>query len=94
MQSWADIWKSRTLKSLPVDPQHVDYVLEHGTQNLYLNRSTQSLEWLQQNGVCIDTIQAERSTIKQAGRGTLPLRFVLLFLVHFCMPCSLFPLHE
>jgi hypothetical protein len=85
--SLADIWQSRTLKTLPWDPQHVDYVLEHGTQFLYQNRSIQSLEWLQENGICIDTIQAGHSTIQQAGRGEL-VAFVLFFALSFCIACS------
>jgi hypothetical protein len=84
IQSLADIWQSRTLKTLPLEPQHVDYVLEHGTQLLYQNRSIQSLEWLQKNGICIDTIQAKRSTIPQAGRGKMVRSSSTPYCLHSC----------
>jgi hypothetical protein len=74
MQSLAGIWKSRTLKTLPENPQHLDYVFKYGTANLHYNRSIRSLTWLEENGLCMDHIRPGVSKIEQAGRGGFAAR--------------------
>lgn len=71
------IWtESRFLHALPNDLESVDEALEHGLRSLFQNNATRSVEWLQQNGACIDNIIAGRSTIPTAGRGAFAQRFM------------------
>lgn len=69
-----EIWRSRSLLTLPENATHVDYLMEHGTQYMHYNRSIRSLEWLEQNGLCADNIKPGNSTLQQAGRGALATR--------------------
>lgn len=65
---------SRGLAALPSHHERVEAVVEVGTAQQYFNRSIQTLEWLEENGKCIDNIQPGLSKIPQAGRGAFASR--------------------
>jgi len=72
-----DVWPSRTLNALPGDADSVDRIAEKGgTSWLNYNRSIRSLEWLEEHGVCMDSIETRPSTVRQAGRGAFARRFI------------------
>ena len=76
MTKLASVWPSRTLNALPENAALVDPVAEKGTSLQHYNRSIRSLEWLDENGYCMDHLVPGESTIPQAGRGAFAKRFI------------------
>ena len=79
----ADLWEliigsefeTRTINALPRNVSRLDSIMENGGaawQNY--DRSIRDIEWLEQNGQCMDNIRPGKSTIPQAGRGAFATR--------------------
>ena len=66
--------ESRSLNALPKFASDIGAALEEGVTSL--KREIRSPEWLKENGECLDNIQPQPSTIKQAGRGAFATRFM------------------
>ena len=66
-------------RALPERYEDLDETFKHGTarQSVGGQSSIRSQEWLEENGMCIDTMYANISTVPQAGRGAFAKRFVL-----------------
>lgn len=77
MNNMSSRWPSRTLNALPRNPGIVDEIAEIGTTQIDYKRSIRSLDWLQQNGRCMDNLYAKPSLIDQAGRGAFARRKIL-----------------
>ena len=79
-----DIWqmilqssfKSRPLAALPISSKAADRATEVGLKQAELEGSIRSLDWLHENGKCMDNIKPGKSTIPQAGRGAFATRFI------------------
>jgi SET domain len=78
-----DMWKVitsmdiRATNALPVKMEDLTTnIYQKGSAYLYEQRSRQSLEWLSENGKCVDNIRGGPSTIPQAGRGAFATRFI------------------
>lgn len=65
---------SRQFFALPKNWEETEQVLEKGLVKLRQEQTTQSLEWLQEHGICGDNIRAGLSPIPQAGRGAFATR--------------------
>ena len=50
--------------------------MDDGVEWLYHNRSIQSVEWVTEQGVCLDNLVEGQSQIKQAGRGAFAKRIM------------------
>jgi len=80
----SDFWKmignfpynSRSLAALPKTIETVDKALEIGIQETELKSSIRSMDWLRENGKCIDNLRPGISTVAQAGRGAFATRFI------------------
>ena len=67
--------KDRRLRAaLPDDVRDVPSALELGTARFSAKESIRSLEWLEENGACLDNIVSGVSSIPQAGRGAFATR--------------------
>jgi SET domain len=68
-------WESRTLNALP---KNVDDAKKAGDAGdisvVHQPGATRDLQWLAQNGKCIDHIRSGRSTLRQAGHGAFAKR--------------------
>eukprot|EP00979_Chaetoceros_neogracilis_P006873 scaffold1395_cov234-Chaetoceros_neogracile.AAC.2 len=64
----------RVAFALPESVEDVKYVAEIGTARYSIPESTRSLEWLEDNGVCLDNIKAGKSSIPYAGHGAFAVR--------------------
>lgn len=69
-------FESRTINAIPETNDNIDYILKEGTSMQHYNRSLKSLDWLSENGQCMDNIYPGKSTIRQAGRGVFASRFI------------------
>jgi hypothetical protein len=68
---------SRVLNAVPPNASDVPAILENGgTGKQHLNRSIKDLEWLEENGQCMDNIKVGNSTNPDAGRGAFATRFI------------------
>jgi hypothetical protein len=68
-------WKnSRTLNALPQTQEDLLLALEKNITHIYQANATRSLEWLQENGKCVDHIVHRASTIPGAGEGAFAKR--------------------
>lgn len=76
MKKLANVWPSRVLNALPEDPKVVEEIAEIGTEMVHYNRSIRDMNWLEENGLCMDNMVVKPSTIKQAGRGAFAKRFI------------------
>ena len=65
---------SRTLRTVPKLYEDFQYMAQHGMQEYYQKGAIRSVDDLQQHGRCVDTIEPQRSTIRQAGRGAFAKR--------------------
>ena len=65
---------SRTLLAMPKDYDDLQYIAQYGMKEYYQKNAIRSIEYLEQHGRCVDTIQPKRSTIRQAGRGAFATR--------------------
>ncbi len=69
--------KSKRLRAaLPDNVQGIPFALHHGTARFSAKDSIQSLEWLEENGACLDNIVSGVSSIPQAGRGAFATRSI------------------
>lgn len=69
-------YASRTMNALPKSAQVVQEATERGTSEVLLPGSVRSIEWLEENGKCLDNIRPGKSTIRQAGRGAFATRLI------------------
>ncbi|KAL7466642.1 hypothetical protein ACHAXS_006941 [Conticribra weissflogii] len=69
-------YKSRSLAALPKTIETVDEALKIGIQETELKASIRSVDWLRENGKCIDNLRPGISTVTQAGRGAFATRFI------------------
>jgi SET domain len=69
---------AKVIRSLiPAHPDKLQRVTEAGGTFAYRNRDiVKSMEWLNDNGLCVDNLRAGRSTIPDAGRGAFALRAI------------------
>jgi len=68
---------SRILNAIPANVSVIEDVLEGGgTAYQDYNRSVKGLEWLEENGQCMDNIKSDLSKIPHAGRGAFATRFI------------------
>jgi hypothetical protein len=74
--SLTSLWPSRILNALPTDSEKVERIKDLGTAYNHYDRSHRSLDWLDENGLCMDNIEIRPSTIPQAGRGAFARRFL------------------
>ena len=65
---------SRTLLTIPNAYDDFQYMAQNGINDYYQQRSIRSVDDLERHGRCVDTIQPQRSTIRQAGRGAFATR--------------------
>ena len=65
---------SRVLNALPQSFSDVDLAMRKGVRELA--RIKTPLEWLKENGKCMDNLRPMPSTIRQAGRGAFATRFL------------------
>lgn len=71
------IWNTRTLNALPATFKEALVVQEHDIGMVYQPNATRSIQWLEENGKCIDNIYPGESTIDGAGHGAFAKRFLL-----------------
>lgn len=78
-----DLWKiatglgTRISNALPSNVEDLsEDLLRKGTAYVYEKRSHRGVEWLEENGQCMDNIRNGQSTIPQAGRGAFATRFI------------------
>jgi hypothetical protein len=70
-----DTWETaRTLNALPNSMEEVQIALKSNISHLHQPNATRSLEWLQENGKCIDHMVPRPSTITGAGEGAFAKR--------------------
>ena len=67
---------SRTLGALPLTIEDAITAAEQEIAVLHQPAATRSIEWLQENGRCIDNIEGRYSTIRQAARGAFATRLL------------------
>ncbi len=65
---------SRTLLTIPNAYDDFQYMAQNGINDYYQQHSIRSVDYLERHGRCVDTIQPQRSTIRQAGRGAFATR--------------------
>ena len=78
-----DLWEliksfpyvSRTREALP-DRDGIIQAIHEGISSVVVKNSMRSIEYLEQNGRCIDNIVPGNSTIPHAGRGAFATRFI------------------
>lgn len=69
--------RTRTLNAFPISINGVDHAHAVGTARHSLPKSTQDINWLKENGLCMDNIVPNISSIPQAGRGLFATRKLL-----------------
>lgn len=71
-----DLWEtSRILNAIPSNASMIENVMyDGGTAYQDYNRSIKDLNWLNENGQCMDNIKVGTSTISDAGRGAFATR--------------------
>ena len=72
--SLKDTFFSPVLATLPQDLNVLDFVADHGTRYSEYQRSIKDVDWLKENGTCMDNLRVGLSTIPQAGRGAFAHR--------------------
>uniref|UniRef100_A0A7S1VIS3 SET domain-containing protein n=2 Tax=Grammatophora oceanica TaxID=210454 RepID=A0A7S1VIS3_9STRA len=68
--------KNRVRVALPEKFEDVKHVMEVGTARHSVPDSIRPMEWLEENGLCLDNIRPDDSTIPQAGKGAFATRFL------------------
>jgi hypothetical protein len=64
-----DTDKIRVAFALPDSVEDIRYVAEVGTARYSIPESVRSIEWLQENGFCLDNLRVGKSSIPYAGNG-------------------------
>jgi hypothetical protein len=77
--TWDLIWlylndKPRVAAAMPKDIADVQCAIETGTAKRSHPNRMQSLEWIEENGQCLDNINPAHSTVDQAGGGAFATR--------------------
>jgi len=67
-------FEGRVLNALPEKYDDAKWASRHTLQDLHQPSATRSLDYLRENGKCIDNIRNGMSTIPQAGRGAFAVR--------------------
>ena len=84
--SW--LWPSRVSHVLPQDLEELDVMMDlGGTSFTNYSRSFRDIEWLKENGSCMDNLESKPSTVEQAGRGAFARRFIAKGQVVGPAPC-------
>jgi hypothetical protein len=68
------IWDTRTLNALPKTYEEALVAREHDIGMTHQPNATRSIEWLAENGKCVDHISPGQSTIEGAGHGAFTKR--------------------
>lgn len=68
--------EERVFMALPKNLSDVEYVLDYGTARYSARDSIKSIEWLEENGRCLDNIKPAVSSIPQAGYGAFATRSI------------------
>lgn len=68
------IWDTRAINAFPLTYKEAAIAIEDDITATHQPNATRSLEWLQENGKCIDNIVPRQSTIEGAGRGAFAKR--------------------
>jgi hypothetical protein len=78
---WALFWNtsspvedSRVRNAFPRDLQRVPEVIESGTAKNSVPNRIRSLDWLKENGMCLDNIKSDQSKVAGAHRGAFATR--------------------
>jgi hypothetical protein len=71
------IWNTRTVNALPETFEEALVAQEYDIGMVYQPNATRSIEWLEENGKCIDHIYPGQSTIDGAGHGAFAKRDLL-----------------
>lgn len=66
--------RSRVASALPKNFSDIETVMETGTAKASTPNRIRSIEWLEENGRCLDNIRPDKSTIHQAGKGAFATR--------------------
>jgi len=66
----------RTRAAMPEDVGELSHAAEIGTARFFLPNFIRSMEWLRQNGQCMDNLIFGKSVISQAGQGAFATRFI------------------
>ena len=65
---------SRTLSTVPKKYDDFQFIAQYGILEYYQKSAIHTVDFLEQHGRCVDTIEPRRSTIRQAGRGAFATR--------------------
>ena len=68
------VWDSATLNAMPKTVEEATVVFHEEIEMVYQPNATRSIDWLKENGKCVDNIISKQSTIKGAGRGAFASR--------------------
>jgi SET domain len=74
--SWPPNWISRTMLAMPKKYDDFEIVVKSGIRAIHQVNATRTIDDLESNGRCIDTIRPRSSTLRQAGRGAFATRFL------------------
>lgn len=74
--SFVHSYETRNTNALPKTYKDLEKALVVGSAKSFERYSMHSLEWLAENGRCMDNIRPGNSTIEQAGRGAFASRFI------------------
>ncbi|KAL3804966.1 hypothetical protein ACHAWO_012539 [Cyclotella atomus] len=72
-------WLNESPRMKAAFPKHVSdipYILQHGAAAYSMKDNKRTVEWIEENGMCVDTLVAAKSTIPQAGNGAFAKRAV------------------
>lgn len=91
----ADLWalmkdfsyKSRSLAALPRSIEASNRAVEVGIKETELEASTRSVDWLRENGKCLDNLMPGVSKIDGAGRGAFGELYLCQLIREWCI-CS------
>lgn len=62
--------------ALPQNLEDVESILDYGTAHYNVRDSVKSIEWLEENGLCLDNIKPGISSIPHAGYGAFATRHI------------------
>lgn len=66
--------RGRLSNAFPNDVEGFEKAVETGTADLTVPNRVRSIDWLNENGRCLDNIRPKKSTVKQAGQGAFATR--------------------
>jgi hypothetical protein len=97
--TWDDTWRylngePQVAAAMPKTMADVQCAIETGTAKRSHPNRIQSLEWIEENGQCLDNIHPARSTVEQAGGGAFATRRVGKGQVIAPMPLLHFRRHQ